>query len=116
VSVTIYHNPRCSKSRQALGLLTERGLEPQVIDYLKTPPDRKTLEGLLKLLGIGPRELMRKNEPEYRSASLDDPTLSDEQLIAVLLEHPILIERPIVVTNGRAVIGRPPERVLDLLD
>ncbi len=116
MTVTIYHNPRCSKSRQALALLTERGLEPRVVEYLKTPPDRKTLEGLLELLGIGPRDLMRKNEPEYRAAGLDDPTLSDEQLIDVLLEHPILIERPIVVTNGRAVIGRPPERVLALLD
>lgn len=115
MQVTVYHNPRCSKSRQALELLKERGMEPEVVEYLKTPPDRETLERLLKLLHITPRELLRKNEPEYKQAGLDDPTLSDEDLISALIEHPILLERPIVVSGARAVVGRPPERVFEIL-
>jgi arsenate reductase len=115
MKVTIYHNPRCSKSRQTLQLLQDHGLDPEIIEYLKTPPDRAMLERILKLLGIGPREFMRKNEPEYKEAGLDDETLSRDQLISAMLEHPILIERPIVLANGKAVIGRPPEKVLDIL-
>jgi len=115
MQVTIYHNPRCSKSRQALELLKERGIEPDIVEYLKTPPDRETLERLFKLLHIKPRELLRNNEPEYKQAGLDDPTLSDEDLISALIRHPILLERPIVVSGARAVIGRPPERVFEIL-
>jgi arsenate reductase len=115
MKVTIYHNPRCSKSRAALKLLVDRGIEPEVIEYLKTPPDRKTLERLLKRLGMEPRELMRQNEAAYAEAGLADPALAREALLDALIAHPILIERPIVVADGKAVIGRPPERVLEVL-
>lgn len=115
MKATIYHNPRCSKSRQALQILHERGIEPEIVEYLKTPPDRCTLEHILKLLGIGPRELMRKNEPEYKQAGLDDELVSHDELISALLQYPILIERPIVIANGKAIIGRPPEKVLEVL-
>jgi len=115
MKVTIYHNPRCSKSRQALELLKERGFQPEIVEYLKTSPDRETLERLLKLLHIKPRELLRKNEPEYKQAGLDDAALSDEDLISALIQYPILLERPIVVSGAKAVIGRPPERVFEIL-
>ncbi len=115
MTLTIYHNPRCSKSREALRLIEERDIEPQVVRYLETPPDAPTLDALLQLLGLGPRELMRHKEPEYQELGLDDPSLSREALIAAMVAHPRLIERPIVVKDGRAILGRPPERVLDLL-
>lgn len=115
MSLTIYHNPRCSKSREALRLIEERGIEPQVVRYLETPPDAPTLDALLRLLGLEPRELMRRKEPEYEALGLDDPSLSREALIGALVAHPRLIERPIVVKDGKAILGRPPERVLDLL-
>lgn len=111
----IYHNPRCSKSRQTLALLQERGLQPEIIDYLKTPPDTKTLDRLLRLLGLEPRQLMRRKEAAYAEAGLDDPALTRDQLIEAMLAHPILIERPIVVAGGKAALGRPPERVLEIL-
>lgn len=113
--LTIYHNPRCSKSRQALELLEARGLRPDVVKYLETPPDAATLRGLLRALGIGARELLRTGEDEYRDLGLDNPDLDDEALIAAMVAHPRLIERPIVVSGGRAVVGRPPEKVLELL-
>lgn len=116
MSVTIYHNPRCSKSRQTLELLHERGLDPVVIEYLKTPPDPATLRELLALLGLSPRELMREREAVYGELNLADDTLDDDALIAAMVENPILIERPIVVANGGAVLGRPPENVNALLD
>ena len=116
VSVKIYHNPRCSKSRQALELLRGQGVEPEIVEYLKTPPDRNALEGILDLLGMEPRELMRRKEPEYKQAGLDNPELTREQLIDAMLAHPKLIERPIVIKDGkRAALGRPPEQVLDVL-
>jgi arsenate reductase len=115
MSTTIYHNPRCSKSRQALDLLRGRGVEPDILEYLKTPPDRAALERLLGLLKIEPRELMRTKEPEYREAGLDSPDLSRDELIDALLRYPKLIERPIVIKDGQAVIGRPPEKILELL-
>jgi arsenate reductase len=115
MTVTIYHNPRCSKSRAALKLIEERGIEPAVVRYLDTPPDASTLDGLLTLLGLEPRALMRRKEPEYQALGLDDPALSREALIAAMVTHPRLIERPIVVKDGKAILGRPPERVLDLL-
>lgn len=116
MELTIYHNPRCSKSRQTLSLLRERGVEPAVVEYLETPPDGDAMARLLDLLGMEPRDLMRKKEAEYKEAGLDDPTLSREALIDALVAHPRLIERPIVVRDGtRAVLGRPPERVLDIL-
>lgn len=112
---TIYHNPRCSKSRQTLELLKDQGHEPQVIEYLKTPPDRATLERILDLLGLEPRDLMRKNEAEYRENNLDDQSLDRNALIDAMLAHPKLIERPIVITGDKAAIGRPPEQVLEIL-
>ncbi|NJD06869.1 MAG: arsenate reductase (glutaredoxin) [Methylococcaceae bacterium] len=115
MSVTIYHNPRCGKSRSALQLLRERGIEPTVIEYLKAGPDYAQLEQLLAWLGLDPRELMRKNEAIYKEAGLDDPALDRQTLIQAMVEHPILIERPIVVADGKAAIGRPPEKVLDIL-
>lgn len=115
MSVTIYHNPRCSKSRQTLQLLQSHAVEPRVVEYLKTPPDAATLSDLLDRLGLEPRDLMRKKEAEYKASGADDPTLDRAALIELMVRHPKLIERPIVVSAGRAVIGRPPERVLDIL-
>ena len=113
--ITIYHNPRCSKSRRALALLRDRGLEPRILEYLKTTPDTATLERLLDTLGLEPRELMRKKEKEFRENELANPKLSRKALIAAMVAHPKLIERPIVVKGDKAVLGRPPEAVLDLL-
>ena len=115
MSLTIFHNPKCSKSRAVLSLLEERGLEPKIVRYLDEPPDADTLESLLKLLGLEPRDLMRKKEPEYQALGLDDPSLTREALVAAMAAHPRLIERPIVIRDGKAVLGRPPERVLDIL-
>lgn len=113
--VTIYHNPRCSKSRQTLQLLLDRGIEPRIIEYLKTPPDGNELTEILKLLEMKPRDLMRKKESEYKQLGLDDKSLSDKQVIEAMVENPILIERPIVLANGKAALGRPPETVLEIL-
>ena len=115
MAVTIYHNPRCSKSRATLKLLQERGIAPEIVEYLKTPPDAATLDGLLTGLGMEPRDLMRKKEAPYRENGLGDEGLSREALIAAMVADPILIERPIVVSGGRAALGRPPEAVLDIL-
>ncbi len=115
MNVTLYHNPRCSKSSQALELLRKNGIEPTVVEYLKNPPGKKELKALLDRLGMNPRDLMRKQEAPYRENGLDDPELSREQLIAALAEYPVLIERPIVVTDEAAVVGRPPEKILDIL-
>ena len=112
---TIYHNPRCGKSRTTLKILADNGIEPEVIEYLKTPPDKAELKGLLKMLGMKPRDLMRRKEKEYKALKLDDPAVSDEALIAAMMENPILIERPIVVRGKKAALGRPPENVLKLL-
>lgn len=113
--VTIYHNPRCSKSRQTLALLTARGITPRVVHYLDTPPDATTLKRLLKLLGMSPRQLMRAQEPPYAELRLDDAARTDDDLIVAMVSHPVLIERPIVEANGRAAIGRPPENVLQII-
>ncbi len=111
----IYHNPRCSKSRATLQLLEDHGVDTEVIRYLDTPPDTDTLRGLLRRLGIGARELLRRGEAAFRDNGLDDPALDEAALIAAMVKHPILIERPIVVVGEAAVIGRPPERVLELI-
>lgn len=113
--IRIYHNPRCSKSRQALELLESRGVLPEVVRYLDTPPDAATLRQLLKALGLPARALLRTGEDEYRELGLDNPTLGDDALVAAMVAHPRLIERPIVISGGKAVIGRPPEKVLELL-
>ena len=115
MTVTIYHNPRCSKSRQTLELLRRQGLEPTIIEYLKNPPDRDELSGILTLLGLSPRDLMRKKEEAYTANGLDAGNLSDDQLLDALIEHPVLMERPVVLANGKAAIGRPPENVLEIL-
>lgn len=115
MKATIYHNPRCSKSRQTLALLRERGVEPEIIEYLKNPPDREQLSSVLALLKLEPRALMRRQEAAYKELKLDDPGLSREQLIDAMVECPILIERPIVLANGKAALGRPPENVLGIL-
>ncbi|MEZ5539534.1 MAG: arsenate reductase (glutaredoxin) [Pseudomonadales bacterium] len=112
---TIYHNPRCSKSRQTLALLEENGIQCDVVLYLETPPDEKTLKALLKKLGIPARELLRKGEDEYKVLKLDNTALSEDALIAAMCKHPKLIERPIVVNGKQAIIGRPPEKVLEIL-
>ena len=113
--VKIYHNPRCSKSRQTLQLLKDNNIEPEVVKYLETPPGPEELEESLEMLGMEPRELMRRKEKEYKALGLDNPDLSREQLIAAMVAHPRLIERPIVVHQGKAAIGRPPEKVLEIL-
>ena len=115
MTVTIYHNPRCSKSRQTLELLRRQGLEPGIIEYLKNPPDKSELNRILNLLGLAPRELMRKKEDAYKANGLDGGNPSDDQLVDAMIEHPVLIERPIVLANGKAAIGRPPENVLEIL-
>jgi len=112
---TLYHNTRCSKSRGALELLQSRGIEPEIVYYLETPPSPAQLGELLRMLGLPARELLRKGEDEYRELGLDDPSLPENALIEAMAKHPKLIERPVFVNNGRAVIGRPPERVLEIL-
>ena len=113
--VTIYHNPDCSKSRETLGLLRERGIEPEVVEYLKSPPDEETLERLLRLLEIEPADLLRSREEEYAALGLDARLDDREALIAAMAAHPVLIERPIVVAGDRARLGRPPQRVLEII-
>lgn len=113
--VKIYHNPRCSKSRQTLQLLQEQGIEPEIIEYLKTPPTAAELKDILKKLDMKPRALMRKNEAEYKATGMDNPDLDNDALINGMLVSPKLIERPIVLANEKATIGRPPENVLAIL-
>ena len=113
--ITIYHNTRCSKSRQTLQLLTEREIEPEIFEYLKTPPSADNLADVLKMLGISARELMRKKEAEYKSIGADNPGLTEQQLIDLMVANPKLIERPIVTQDGKAAIGRPPEQGLAIL-
>ena len=115
MTVTIYHNPRCSKSRQTLAVLQERGIEPDVIAYLDNPPDGQALAAILDLLVLEPRELMRRKEAAYTDAGLDDPEITREALISAMEANPVIIERPIVLANGKAALGRPPEAVLDIL-
>lgn len=112
----LYHNPRCSKSRAALDLLQENGIEPEIVRYLDEPLDAQALRDLTRKLGIRPRELLRSGEDEYRSLGLADESVDDDAIIKAMAAHPRLIQRPILVRGDRAVIGRPPERVLELLD
>ena len=113
--LTLYHNPRCSKSRSALELLEGRGLTPTIIRYLETPPTAAELREVLNKLGIAPRQLLRSGEDEYKQLNLANTSLSDEQLIEAMMAHPRLIERPILVAGDRAAVGRPPEKVLEIL-
>ncbi len=116
MDILIYHNPRCSKSRQTLQLLREHGVEPRIVEYLKQPPSAARLKHLLGLLDMSPRDLMRRRERAYKELGLDNPALSDDELIQAMTDNPALIERPIVVKDDQqAVLGRPPENVLALL-
>jgi arsenate reductase len=115
MSVTMYHNPRCSKSRETLSLLNEKGIEPEIIEYLNSPPDATQLKKILGLLGLSPREIIRTKDDLYKELNLDNEGLDDNQIIAALIENPILIERPIVLANGKAAIGRPPKNILVIL-
>ena len=114
-TTTIYHNPNCSKSKATLEILTKKKESLDVINYLDTPPDNEALESILTMLGLAPRELMRSWEAIYTELNLADESLSRSDLITAMLENPILIERPIVIKNGKATIGRPPESVIDIL-
>ena len=112
---TMYHNPRCSKSRQTLELLRARGIEPEIVEYLQSPPDARQLEQILDMLGLQPRQLMRTGETEYKENNLADTSLSRGELIQAMVDHPKLIQRPLVLNNGKAALGRPPEVVLEIL-
>lgn len=116
MSVIIYHNPRCSKSRETLALLESRAVQPRIVKYLETPPEAEELRGLLAKLGVSARELLRRNEAPYQELGLDDASKTENELIAAMHSHPVLIQRPIVVNGNRARIGRPPEAVLEILD
>ncbi|KGJ88721.1 arsenate reductase (glutaredoxin) [Thalassotalea sp. ND16A] len=114
-TLTIYHNPRCSKSRQTLQLIEAANVDVEIVEYLKTPLSAETLATILKLLAVEPRAMMRVKESEYREQNLADPSLTEQDLLAAIVATPKLLERPIVVTNNKACIGRPPENVLALL-
>lgn len=113
--VVILHNPRCSKSRETLALIESRGITPRIVDYLGTPPSTADLERILDQLGLEPRALMRRDEADYKELDLDNPALTRQQLIAAMHAHPRLIQRPIVLANGKAALGRPPQDVLAIL-
>jgi arsenate reductase len=115
MTVTIYHNPRCSKSRATLALLQDRDVTPDIVHYLETPPSKDEMNKILDALGMEPRDLMRKKEEPYKALNLDDESLGRDALIDAMLENPILIERPVVVNNGKYALGRPPENVLDII-
>ncbi len=115
MTVKIYHNPRCTKSRQTLQLLKDQGIEPEIIEYLKTPPTSDELDSILQKLGMEPRDLMRKKEAEYKQTGMDDPSLGRREMIDGMVSTPKLIERPIVLANDKAAVGRPPENVLEIL-
>ncbi len=115
MAITLYHNPRCSKSRQTLALLQEKGIEPEIREYLKDVPSAEEINEILTMLNMAPRDLMRKKEAEYKENGLDNPSLSNDELIAGMIANPKLIERPIVIKEGEARIGRPPESVLEIL-
>jgi len=115
MGIKIYHNPRCSKFRQTLQLLKDNQVEPEVVEYLKNPPNRQQLTEILDMLGLEPRALMRSGEKEYKALGLDNPDLDRDGLLDAMLQTPKLIERPIVIKDGKAIIGRPPEQVLAIL-
>jgi arsenate reductase len=115
MTVTIYHNPSCSKSRQTLEIIKKQGIEPIIIEYLKVIPTKDKIKEILNILGYAPRDLMRKKESIYTKYKLENSSLSDDVLINFMVKNPILIERPIIVCNNKVAIGRPPEKVLDIL-
>lgn len=115
MSITIYHNPRCSKSRQTLQLLNDNNIEPTIIEYLKTPPSHDELTAIINKLGINARQLMRSKEELFKELGLDNTSLNDAALITAMIQNPKLIERPIVINGDKAAIGRPPENVLEII-
>ncbi len=115
MEITIYHNPRCSKSRQSLALLEEHGIKPKVVEYLQNPPTHQQLDSILRGLDMQPRDLMRKGETEFKDQDLANESLSRDQLINAMVNTPKLIERPIVIAGDEIIIGRPPENVLTIL-
>ncbi|WP_416192400.1 arsenate reductase (glutaredoxin) [Neisseria sp. CCUG12390] len=114
MNVTIYHNPDCGTSRNVLALIRHLGIEPQIVEYLQTPPDEATLRGLLNVMNVAPRDLLRANVPPYEDLGLDNPALDDDALIAAMLREPLLINRPIVVTEKGVKLCRPSESFLDI--
>ena len=116
MAISIYHNPRCSESRETLKLLQDKGIEPEIREYLKDVPSADELKAVLKKLGVSARDLLRKKEAEYKEAGLDDESLSDDAVIDAMTRYPKLIERPIVINGDQARIGRPPESVLEILE
>ena len=114
-TATIFHNPRCSKSRNSLAILNEQGLEPEIRLYLEDPPSAEELTSILAMLDISARDLLRKGESDYKTLNLANPDISETEIIKAMTEYPKLIERPIVIKDGKAAIGRPPETILDLL-
>ena len=115
MTIEIYHNPRCSKSRQTLQLLKDNSIEPKIVEYLKTPPSQEELLDIVQKLGVNIRDIIRKKESEYKENNLDDQTFSDEQIAQIMVDNPKLIERPIVINGKKAAIGRPPENVLEIV-
>ncbi len=115
MNLVILHNPRCSKSRQTLALLEEQGKKPEIIEYLKTPPSQEQLANICDMLNMAPRDLIRTKEAEYKESGLDNMTLSDQQVLALMVENPKVIERPVVINGDKAAVGRPPENVLAIL-
>jgi arsenate reductase len=113
--VTIWHNPRCGTSRRVLQMIRNKGIEPHVVEYLKTPPSAKEIKAVLGKLKIGARDLLRRKEPAYRAEGLEDEKLSEAAIIRAMTEHPVLIERPVVLAGRRAVLARPPERVFEVI-
>jgi arsenate reductase len=113
---TIYHNPRCSKSRQTLELIKANGIDPSIVLYLEEPPTKETLSNIIDLLKLKPRDLLRKGEDEYKALNLKDTTIDDTDIIKFMSKHPKLIERPIVISGKNAILGRPPENVLSLIN
>ncbi len=113
--IVIYHNPRCSKSRETLQLLQDNNVAPAIVEYLEQPPSVDELKSIIRLLGVNARDLLRTTEPVYKDAELDDDSLSEEEIIEAICEYPALLQRPIVVAGDKAVIGRPPVKVLDII-
>lgn len=111
----IYHNPRCSKSRETLKILQDNNRQAEVIEYLHEPPNKQDLAKIIKMLGISPRQLLRTTEPEYKDAGLDDESISDEHITAAICRNPVLLQRPIVIQGNKAIIGRPPSKVLEII-
>ncbi len=111
----IYHNPRCSKSRETLQILQDNNCQPSIVEYLEEPPSPQQLKDIIGMLGISARDLLRTTEPVYKDADLDDDSLSEDEIIEAICEYPELLQRPIVIAGGRAVIGRPPQKVLEII-